>query len=379
MITKNTKLKLTAACAFGLEAVTSRELKALGYDNPVVENGRVSFNGTFRDIAVANIWLRSAERVMIELGKFRATDFEEIFQGTRAIPWEDIFPADANMHVTGKSVRSTLKSVPDCQAVAKKAIIEAMKRRYQKTVFPETGPHFRIEVSLLNDTATVGLDTTGEGLHRRGYRQEAGEAPIKETLAAGIILLSGWRSQRPFADPMCGSGTIAIEAAMIGKNIAPGLSRRFAAEKWGIVSVEMWRDVRQEARGKALREEPAITASDRDGGVLKKARANAKRAGVDSAILFRQCSVEDFASGEKGGVIICNPPYGERLSEDKEVGKLYNAMGQSFMKLDEWNWFILSAHPQFERFFGRKADRNRKLYNGKIRCYLYEYFNRPRR
>jgi len=365
---------IIATAAFGLESIVVRELKGLGYEDFTVENGRVSFKGDERDIARCNIWLRTADRVLIEVARFGAIDFEELFQGTLKVPWENIIPDDGKMHITGKTVRSKLFSLSACQSVVKKAVVEAMKRKYGPSEFPETGPVYKIEVSLLKDMASLTIDTTGPGLHKRGYRQDAGEAPLRETLAAGIVLLSGWKPDRILADPLCGSGTIAIEAALIGKNIAPGLKRSFVSETWWQIPEQIWSSARDEAREQINDVSFQILASDSDALVLRKARRNAERAGVSDLIAFQKLSVEEFRSRIKYGYIICNPPYGERLSEEAEVKQLYKTMGEIYAQLDMWSFFILTAHAGFQQSFGKKAARNRKLYNGMLQCYLYEYF-----
>lgn len=365
--------RIIATSAFGLESMLARELKALGYGDLEVKDGRVAFNGDARDIARCNVFLRTADRVLIEMASFSALDFEDLFQGTLKVPWEHMVPADGVMHVIGKSVRSTLFSVRDCQAIVKKAIIEAMKRKYRSREFPERGPVYKIEVALLKDVASLTVDTSGHGLHKRGYRIEKGEAPLRETLAAGLVLLSRWGPERSLADPLCGSGTIAIEAALIGKNIAPGVHRSFVSEGWKQVPAEVWSEVRREARDSINNREFRIIASDRDGEVLKIARKNAERAGVAKYISFQKRSLEEFRSSKKYGCIICNPPYGERIGDAKEVANLYRSMGRVFSKLEGWSYFILSAHPEFQKLFGRRADKNRKLYNGKLQCYLFEY------
>lgn len=367
------RYRIIATSAFGLESVLVHELKALGYRDLEVKDGRVAFKGDAKDIARCNVFLRIAERVLIEMACFPALDFEELFQGTLKAPWEHMVPVDGVMHVVGKSVRSTLFSVRDCQAIVKKAIIEAMKRKYRGREFPETGPTYKIEVAFLKDVASLTVDTSGPGLHKRGYRIEKGEAPLRETLAAGLVLLSRWGPERTLADPLCGSGTIAIEAALIGKNIAPGLNRSFVSEGWKQIPAQVWEEVRKEARSLINDSEFRILASDRDGEVLRIARKNAERAGVAQYISFQKSSLEEFRSPRKYGCIICNPPYGERIGDTKEVADLYRRMGKVFSGLDGWSYFILSAHPDFQRLFGRKADRNRKLYNGKLQCYLFEY------
>lgn len=365
---------LIATSSFGLESVVAEELRNLGYENLIIENGRVSFAGNEEDIVHSNIWLRTADRVLIKMAEFKATDFDALFHGTLNIVWENIIPVNGKMHVTGKSVRSKLASVRDCQAIVKKSVIKAMNRKYRLSQFPETGPLYKIEVSLLKDIATITIDTTGQGLHKRGYREEAGEAPLRENLAAALVLLSRWNPDRILADPMCGSGTIPIEAALIGRNIAPGIKRSFVSESWQNIPKQIWDHVRSEARLKEHKGIFRILASDNDERVLKKARENAARAGVSDYIAFQRLPVERFSSQKKYGCIICNPPYGERLGEPKEVERLFRSMGEVFSGFDTWSLFILNSHPEFEMFFGRKSTKNRKLYNGNIKCYFYEYF-----
>lgn len=364
---------LIAVCAFGLESIVAHELRSLGYTDLTVENGKILFPGTDEDIARCNIWLRTADRVLIQMGAFQALDFEELFQGVRVIPWEEMIPLHGVMHVTGRSVKSKLASVPDCQSVTKKAIVEAMKRRHQVARFPETGPVYRIEVSIHNDRAAITLDTTGEGLHKRGYRKKAGEAPLRETLAAAMVYLSRWKAEMPLADPLCGSGTIPLEAALMGLNVAPGLSRQFAAEEWPHIPSALWTKVRRDATAARKALPLKIYASDRDTEMIRIARGNGERAGVAGSIRFDTCPVERFAPADAKGMVICNPPYGERIGEKEEVEGLYRRMGETFSGLEGWSFFILSAHPAFERFYGEKAVKNRKLYNGPIRCYLYQY------
>ena len=365
---------LIATSSFGLESIVAEELRNLGYHALTIENGRITFKGKAEDIARCNIWLRAADRVLIKMAEFKATDFEELFQGTLNIMWEDIIPADGKMHVIGRSVQSKLASIRDCQAIVKKSIIKAMNRKYHLTKFPETGPLYKIEISLLKDIATISLDTTGRGLHKRGYREEAGEAPLRENLAAALVLLSRWNPDRILADPLCGSGTIPIEAALIGRNMAPGIKRSFVSESWQNIPKKIWDEVRLDARTKENNVTFRILASDNDGLVLKKARENAIKAGVGDFIVFQRLPVEEFRSHKKYGCVVCNPPYGERLGDSKEVGRLYRSMGHALLNLNTWSLFILNAHPGFEVLFGRKSNKNRKLYNGDIKCYLYEYF-----
>lgn len=368
------KYSLIATSTFGLEGVVAKELRDLGYEDIVVDNARVLFSGDERDIARCNLWLRTADRVIIKMTEFKAETFEELFQGTLAIEWGDFIPSNGKMHVVGKSIKSKLFSVSDCQSIVKKAIVEAMKRKYKMSWFDEDGPVYKIEVALLKDIVTLTIDTSGAGLHKRGYRELAGEAPLKETLAAALVLLSRWEPSRILADPLCGSGTIPIEAALIGKNIAPGLYREFASEEWPQIPKRIWNEVRNEAKEKINDLEFRILASDIDGGILKTARGNAQKAGVDNLIAFQKISFEEFSSKKKYGCIISNPPYGERLGEIRQVERMYKKMGEVFYNLDTWSYFILTSHPEFQRIFGRKADKNRKLYNGKLQCYYYQYF-----
>lgn len=368
------KYSLIATSTFGLEGVVAQELRDLGYEDIIVENARVLFNGDERDIARCNLWLRTADRVTIKMTEFKAETFEELFQGTLALEWGDFIPSNGKMHVVGKSIKSKLFSVSDCQSIVKKAIVEAMKRKYKKEWFEEDGPVYKIEMALLKDIVTLTIDTSGAGLHKRGYRELAGEAPLKETLAAALVLLSKWEPSRILADLFCGSGTIPIEAALIGKNIAPGLHREFVSEQWPQIPKRIWNEIRDEAKGKINDSEFRILASDIDGGILKTARGNAQKAGVSDLVAFQKISFEEFSSKKKYGCIISNPPYGERLGEIKQVERMYKKMGEVFSNLDTWSFFILTSHPEFQRIFGKKADKNRKLYNGKLQCYYYQFF-----
>ncbi|GAA0727609.1 class I SAM-dependent RNA methyltransferase [Clostridium malenominatum] len=365
---------LIATSTFGLEKVVANELKELGYDDLKIENGKVTFEGDEMDIVTCNMWLRTADRVLIKMGEFKAESFEELFQGTLAVEWGDIIPITGFMHVNGKSVKSKLYSVPDCQSIVKKAVVEAMKRKYRRDLFPENGATYKIEAAILKDIVTLTLDTTGPGLHKRGYRELAGEAPMKETLAAALVLLSKWDPSRVLTDPFCGSGTIAIEAAMIGKNMAPGLNRSFVSEQWDIIDQELWEDIRKHAKNSINNKEFRILASDISGRVLQTARENAKKAGVEDYIAFQKTDVREFSSKKKHGFIITNPPYGERIGELKEVEELYKDMGDTFERLSDWSYFVITSHTGFEKFFGKKSDKNRKLYNGRLLCYYYQYF-----
>lgn len=366
-------LNLIATSAFGLESIVVHELKKIGIEKTEVENGRINFQGDYSAVVKSNLWLRCADRVLIKLASFRAYDFEQLYQGALAVEWENFIPVNGKMHVIGKAVNSKLHSVPDCQAIVKKAIVESMKRKYKQDWFDESGPTYRIEISMLKDEATLTLDTSGAGLHKRGYRESQGEAPLKETLAAGLINISRWKPDRVFADPMCGSGTIPIEAALIGKNIAPGLIRKFSSEEWPEIPSSLWKTHRDEAEDLINKNPLEIFASDIDKRVFDAAVSNAGKARVGDSIIFQKKPVSEFSSSKKFGCIVCNPPYGERLQNAKEVHELYMEMGKVFSRLDSWSYFIMTSNENFERSFGRKADKNRKLYNGKIKTYFYQY------
>jgi len=372
-----TKIDFIATATFGLEAVVAREVRELGYEAKV-ENARVIFQGDEKDICRSNLWLRCADRVLIRVGEFTALTFDELFEKTRALPWPDWLPENANFPVEGKSVKSKLFSVSDCQAIVKKAIVESMKKRYHRNWFEETGPRYTIEVSLLKDVATLTIDTSGAGLHKRGYRRLSTAAPLKETLAAAMVNLSYWNPDRILLDPFCGSGTIPIEAALIGINAAPGLNREFAAESWPNIPQRLWDEAREEAEDLIRRDlKLKIRGTDINNQVLSIARYHAKLAGVSDQISFQQMDVADLRTKRKYGCLICNPPYGERLEDEKEVENLYRLMGRVFKALDSWSFYILTSHRDFERLFGRRADRRRKLYNGRIECQYYQYFGPP--
>ncbi|MTI85443.1 MAG: class I SAM-dependent RNA methyltransferase [Firmicutes bacterium] len=369
------KVELTATATFGLEAVVAREINVLGYENLKTENGKVTFVANEQAICRTNLWLRSADRVLVKMGEFEALSFEELFQQTKALPWDQWLPANARFPVKGKSIKSQLYSVPDCQAIVKKAIVEKMKETYCRDWFEETGPTFTIEVAILKDIVTLTIDTSGPGLHKRGYRKLSAEAPLKETLAAAMISLSRWQPERTLIDPFCGSGTIPIEAALIGQNIAPGLNRKFAAEEWPNIPTQYWEQAREEARDLAKRDKPLrIIGSDIDKRVLDLARYHARQAGVEKQIHFQQQSAVDLSSKFKYGYIICNPPYGERSGEKKEVEHLYREIGKTFKGLDTWSIYLLTANENFEALFGRQANKKRKLYNGRIKVDFYQFF-----
>ncbi|KGP77050.1 N-6 DNA methylase [Desulfosporosinus sp. Tol-M] len=375
------KIELIATAAFGLESIVARELKKLGYDNLVVENGRVSFSTDELGICRTNLWLRSSDRVLLKMGSFKARTFEELFQQTKALPWEEWLPEKANFPVQGKSIKSQLFSVSDCQAIVKKAIVERLKASYGRSWFEETGPRYQIEVALLKDLVTLTLDTSGLGLHKRGYRQLAGQAPLKETLAAAMILLSYWHKGRALLDPFCGTGTIPIEAAFIAQNRAPGLKRSFAAEKWPRIPKALWQEAWQEALDLWNCHVPLhIYGSDIDPKALALARTHALEAGVEDAIHFQRLAVADVRSRFKYGHMIANPPYGERLGDVTEIEGLYLELGETFKRLQNWSLHMLTTHQFPERFIGRRWDKSRKLYNGRMECHYFQFFGpRPPR
>ncbi len=374
-------LKLIAATTFGLEAIAADELRKLGYSDLKVDNGKVTFSGDKKAICRTNLWLRTAARVRLQIGEFKATSFEELFEKTKALPWADFIPKNGEFPVTGRSVNSTLYSVPDCQAIVKKAVVESMKAKYNLEWFPEDGPLYTIEVALLNDTATLTIDTTGPGLHQRGYRTARGIAPLQETLAAALVILARWYPDIALIDPFCGSGTIPIEAALLGKNIAPGLNRDFDSAHWPFIPKEYWKEARQEARDSIKAEEPDyLIGTDIDDRVLRVARQNAKRAGVEGAIHFQRLPVSEVKSAQKYGKLVTNPPYGERLGKDEEIKTLYRQLAGVCRNLDTWSHYILTAYPHLEKVFGKRATKRRKLYNGNIETQYYQYYGpRPPR
>jgi putative N6-adenine-specific DNA methylase len=372
------KLQLIATSAFGIEAVVARELLNLGYSDQLVENGRVTFRGDESAVCRTNLWLRSSDRVLLKMGEFKALTFDELFEGTKALPWDEWIPVDAEFPVEGKSIDSKLSSVPDCQAIVKKAIVEKLKLKYHKEWFDETGPLYKIEVSLLKDMAILTIDTTGAGLHKRGYRKLVSGAPMKETLAAALILISRWKPDRVLLDPFCGSGTIPVEAALIGKNIAPGINRNFSAEAWTNIPKTFWDKAREEAHDLVRKDqELRIQGSDIDEEVISLARYHARQAGVETDIHLQRLPVADISSRYKHGFIICNPPYGERLGELEDAERLYSHMGKVFNSFDTWSYYVLSSHLGFEKFFGRRADKKRKLFNGRIVCNYFQFYGPP--
>ncbi len=368
--------ELLVPCHFGLEAVLKKEIYDLGYEISKVEDGRITFLGDEEAICRANIFLRTAERVMIQVGRFKATTFEELFQGIKAIPWEDYIPEDGKFWVKkASSINSKLFSPSDIQSIAKKAMVERMKQKYHKEWFKEDGAPYPVRIFLLKDEVTVALDTSGESLHRRGYRTMTSKAPLTETLAAALILLTPWRPDRILVDPFCGSGTFPIEAAMIAANIAPGMNREFTAEKWtNLIDKKLWYECVQEAEEMIdTTVEVDIQGYDIDGDVIKAARENAKRAGVDHMIHFQQRAVADLRHPKKYGFVISNPPYGERLEEKADLPKLYSEIGMAYQHLDAWSMFLITSYEDTERYIGRKADKNRKIYNGMLKTYFYQF------
>lgn len=350
------------------------ELAGLGVSAARSENGRVVFEGSDADLAAANIGLRVADRVLVRLAEFDAADFDALFDGVGGVPWPDFLPERPSVTVRARSVKSKLSSVPAIQASAKKAVMGSLMKARRISRVEEDGPGYSVEVALSSDRAEVLLDSTGPGLHKRGWKAAAGEAPLRENLAAALVLLSRWDPSRPFADPLCGSGTIPIEAAMIARRIPPGLRRTFAAESWPHVPAAAWREAREKGKAGMVEEEFLIAASDRDGAVLDIARANAKRAGVGEHIRFRQADVRSFKPDGDYGCLVCNPPYGERMGGKGETEALYRAMGDVFRGLPTWSFFVLTAHPEFPRLAAMRATKNRKLYNGNIRTWLYQFF-----
>jgi len=370
-------ISLIATCPMGLEAVVAREIKELGYEDMHVENGRVTFKGDELAICRANLWLRTADRVLVKMGEFKALTFDELFEGTKALPWPDWIPEAGEFPVEGRSHKSQLSSVPACQGIVKKAVVEKMKQRYKRDWFPENGGRYVIEVSLLNDWVLLTLDTTGAGLHKRGYRKLITEAPLKETMAAALILLSRWRPERPLYDPFCGSGTIPVEAAMIGWNIAPGLRRHFSAEHWPLVPEELWEQAREEAFDAVKDDFPLqIAGSDIDPQAIEVAEAAAKSAGLARELKFSALPVAKVKLAGESGVLITNPPYGERLGDKDEATAALRDLGAMLLSHDAWSVFVLTPSKQLEHYLGRPANKKRKLYNGRIECAYYQFFGK---
>ena len=370
------RFELIAPCHFGMEAVLKKEIIDLGYDVTEVSDGRIIFYGDEEALVRANVFLRTAERILIKIGRFHAETYEELFQGTKALPWEEYIPKDGKFWVAkAGSVKSKLFSPSDIQSIMKKAMVERLKEKYHIEWFKEDGESFPIRVFLMKDEVTVGLDTTGESLHKRGYRKLTSKAPIAENLAASLIMLTPWRGDRVLVDPFCGSGTFPIEAAMMAANIAPGMNRSFTAEKWGhIVEKSNWYEAIDEAREMVdMSVETDIQGFDIDDSMVAIARQNAKMAGVDKLIHFQRRSVAELSHPKKYGFIITNPPYGERLEEKAALPALYKTIGERYRNLDSWSMYLITAYEQAEEYIGRKADKNRKIYNGMMKTYYYQF------
>ncbi len=370
------RYELIAPCHFGMEAVLKKEIIELGYDVSEVADGRITFLGDEEALCRANVFLRTAERVLIKIGRFTAETYEELFQGTKALPWEEYIPRDGRFWITkAASVKSKLFSPSDIQRIMKKAMVERMKEHYGLERFPEDGESFPVRVFLLKDEVTVGLDTTGESLHKRGYRKLTAKAPIAENLAAAMILLTPWHRDRILVDPFCGSGTIPIEAAMMAANMAPGMKRSFTAQSWPhVVGRSVWQDTLEEARELVdLSVETDIQGYDMDDAMVSIARENAKLAGVEKLIHFQRREVAQLSHPKKYGFIITNPPYGERLEEKEALPALYQTIGRRFRSLDDWSLYLITSYEQAERDIGRKADKNRKIYNGMMKTYYYQF------
>ena len=370
------KFELIAPCHFGLEAVLKKEIIDLGYDITEVSDGRVTFAGDPDAVCRANIGLRTAERVLIKVGSFHAESFEDLFQGTKSLPWQDFIPKNGRFWVKkASSVKSKLFSPSDIQSIMKKAMVEKMKQSYDMDRFPEDGDDYPVRVFLLKDEVTVALDTTGDSLHKRGYRKLESKAPIAENLAAALIMLTPWHADRILVDPFCGSGTIPIEAAMMAAHITPGMNRHFTAESWThLIDPQNWEDVREEARDEIRTDvEVDIQGYDLDPEMVEIARINARKAGVEHMIHFQTRDIADLSHRKKYGFIITNPPYGERIGEKNELNDLYRTIGDRYKALDSWSMYLITGFEQAEKFIGRKADKNRKIYNGMLKTYFYQF------
>lgn len=369
------KITLIATATFGLEMVVRHEVQALGFEITKGADGRIEFEATMEDIPKANLWLRSADRILLKMGEFEALTFDELFEKTKALPWENLITVDGKFTVNGKAVKSTLGSIRACQAIVKKAVVEKLKEIYKVEWFEETGPEYTIQIAMHNDIALLTIDTSGPGLHKRGYREKWGDAPLKETMAAALVLLSFWDRERILIDPMCGSGTILIEAAMIARNMAPGLLREFASERWPAIDSEAWVRERRAAREAVHTESRLkIFGYDIDENCISASRLNARNAGVENDIVFEQKDIKDLWIDKQYGIIISNPPYGKRMSDFKEINEINISIHKTFKKKKGWSVFILTADELFPNYFKRSApDRVRKLFNGKIKVNYYQY------
>ena len=365
-----------APCHFGLEAVLKREIEDLGYDVTLVEDGRVTFAGDLQAVCLANMFLRTAERVLLQVGRFKAETFDELFERIKALPWEHYIPADGKFWVTkATSVKSKLFSPSDIQSIVKKAMVACLSQKYGVSWFPEDGAPYPVRITFLKDEAVVCLDTSGVSLHKRGYRRLTSKAPITETLAAALIMLTPWRGDRILVDPFCGCGTFPIEAAMMAANMAPGLNRSFAAEKWkNLIDKKFWYEAVTEANDLLKTDiETDIQGYDIDPEMVKAARENAREAGVDHLIHFQARPVSELRHPKKYGFVLTNPPYGERLEEKAALPGLYREIGEAFARLDDWSMYLITSYEEAERYIGRKADRNRKIYNGMLKTYFYQF------
>lgn len=370
------RIELIAPCHFGMEAVLKREIQDLGYDVSRVEDGRITFIGDMEAVCYANVFLRSAERILIKVGTVHAETFDELFEGTRALPWEKYIPEDGKFWVAkATSIKSKLFSPSDIQSIMKKAMVERLKKVYHKEWFTEDGASYPVRVTFMKDEAVIGLDTSGESLHKRGYRKLTSKAPITETLASALILFTPWKKNRILVDPFCGSGTFPIEAAMIAANMAPGMNRSFLADRWtNLIPKKIWYDVMDEAHDVLdLHVDTDIQGYDIDPNVVKAARENAKMAGVDHLIHFQQRPVSELNHPKKYGFVITNPPYGERIEEKKNLPQLYREIGEAFTRLDCWSEYVITAYEDAEKYIGKKADKNRKIYNGMMKTYFYQF------
>ena len=369
------KIKLIATAAMGLESVVANEVRALGYD-VTVENGKVIFEAPLSAIPRCNLWIRTADRIKLVVGEFQALSFDELFESTKALPWENYISEDGTFPVSGKSVKSKLYSVSDCQAIVKKAIVERLKLKYGRASrMPETGALYKVEISLLKNNATLTIDTSGAGLHKRGYRIGHGDAPLKETMAAALILLTNWHPDEPLIDPFCGSGTIPIEAALIGQNIAPGFNREFASEEWHLIRPKLWEKAFEEAEDKADYDQKLnITGTDIDHRMIQIAKDNSLEAGLADIIDWKQMQVKDLIIRDDNGYLVGNPPYGQRISDRDSVSKLYEDLGKTMKEHPSWSVYILTAFEDFEKHYNQKATKKRKLFNGFIQTNYYQYF-----